>query len=117
MKPKTKRKELVGIILIIFFIILFSFILLSIFSGKYGCKSKRFDIAAFLGQPCQTISLYLACDLNHDKKCNELDKNIFDSAYGKCRGQTGYNFNADIDGDGCIVSIDKDNFIKSLERK
>ena len=117
MKPKTKRKELIGIILIIFFIILFSFILLRIFSGKYGCKSNRFDIAVLFGQPCQTVSPYLTCDLNHDKKCNEMDKNIFDSAFGKCRGQIEYNFNADIDGDGCVVSADKDSFINSLDAK
>ena len=44
-----------------------------------------------------------------------MDKNIFNSAFGKCRGQTGYNFNADIDGDGCVVSVDKQMFTFSLE--
>lgn len=50
------------------------------------------------------------CDLDHSGDCDSNDQQIFDKAFGKCRGDTGYNFEADIDGDGCVVSADRDSF-------
>ena len=50
------------------------------------------------------------CDLDKDGDCDEADKQIFDEAFGKCRGELGYNFDADIDGDGCVVTNDEQIF-------
>lgn len=57
------------------------------------------------------------CDLDHSGNCDNTDQQIFDKSFGKCRGDAGYNFEADIDGDGCIASGDKDSFTVSLETK
>ena len=46
------------------------------------------------------------CDLDHDGDCDGEDQQIFDDALGTCRGDAGYNFDADVDGDGCVVSTD-----------
>ena len=51
-------------------------------------------------------SPYVPCDLDHDGDCDEVDEQIFNDAFGKCRGELGYSFNADIDGDGCVVTAD-----------
>ena len=55
-------------------------------------------------------SPYVPCDLDHDGDCDEVDEQIFNDAFGKCRGELGYSFNADIDGDGCVDTADKQAF-------
>jgi len=46
-------------------------------------------------------------DLDKDGDRDEDDHAIFDLAFGKCLGEPGYNFDADIDGDGCVVTLDE----------
>ena len=50
---------------------------------------------------------FAPCDLDKDGDCDEGDGQIFADAFGKCRGEPGYNFDADIDGDGCVVTNDE----------
>jgi len=78
-----------------------------------------FCIVLFLKtyNPPQLMIPYKLCDLDHNKTCDNIDKEIFEKAFMKCRGDNGYVFEADLDGDGCIVSIDKANFNRILEEK
>ena len=57
----------------------------------------------------------IACDLDYDGDCDEGDEQIFADALGKCRGEPGYSFDADIDGDGCVVANDEQDFSNYLE--
>jgi hypothetical protein len=57
------------------------------------------------------VSPFELCDLNHDGQCDDEDRQIFNNSFGSCRGDQNYNFNADIDGDGCVVTADEQVFI------
>lgn len=57
--------------------------------------------------PPKASSPFRICDLDHNKVCDEADDSMFKSTFGKCRGESGYNFEADFDGDGCVVSVDE----------
>lgn len=57
--------------------------------------------------PLMFESPFSPCDLNRDGDCDEDDHAIFDLAFGKCLGRRGYNFDADVDGDGCVVTLDE----------
>lgn len=60
----------------------------------------------FFGAPSE-IDNSRMCDLNCDKKCDELDVEKFNESIGKCTTDKGYNLNADIDFSGCIDRTDR----------
>ena len=93
-----------------YLVFIFFLLVISIILGLVFLKTN------LTSQP-QIMSLWRLCDLDHNGNCDNKDQQIFDKTYGKCREDTGYNFNADIDGDGCIVSADKNSFTISLEEK
>jgi hypothetical protein len=45
-------------------------------------------------------------DLNQDGKIDMADYAVFKASLGKCLGQTGFNPEADYDGDGCVTLSD-----------
>ncbi len=45
-------------------------------------------------------------DLNRDNKVNKKDYDLFFKSLGTCRGEKGFNLNADYDNDGCITFVD-----------
>jgi hypothetical protein len=45
-------------------------------------------------------------DLNYDGKVDAADLNVLQHALGSCFGQPNYDFNADLDGDGCVTDQD-----------
>jgi hypothetical protein len=47
------------------------------------------------------------CDLNRDGVCNELDFHSFAKHMGSCRSDPLYDPLADIDGNGCVDSLDQ----------
>lgn len=49
----------------------------------------------------------IRCDLNGDGRCDAADVALFESAFGKCLGQAGYDPRADIDASGCIDARDR----------
>lgn len=92
-------------------IILFSLLALLILSGVFyvGMFYEAYWIATQkpLVETPMEVSLHADCDLDWDGDCDKTDEQIFNDAFGKCRGEPGYNFNADIDGDGCVVTNDQ----------
>lgn len=46
-------------------------------------------------------------DVNRDGRTNGTDVSIVNAARGYCRGQPGFNADADIDKDGCVTEADK----------
>ena len=57
------------------------------------------------------------CDLDHNKVCDDIDDLIFKDTFGKCRGDPNYNFEADFDGDGCVVTADEKVFNESKQQE
>lgn len=49
---------------------------------------------------------FAPCDLDADGDCDDADKDLFESSLGTCRGDPGYIFAADLDGDGCVAAHD-----------
>lgn len=47
-----------------------------------------------------------ACDFNEDGSCDAVDFQIFRAALGHCLEESSYNPGADLDGDGCVTSLD-----------
>lgn len=92
-------------VFIMFFVVLFALSIVIILISSLQPK---------LIQPSEG-SPFSLCDLNHSGVCDETDKLIFTSSFGACRGEKTYNFNADIDGDGCVVTADEVNFLKMFE--
>ena len=45
-------------------------------------------------------------DLNHDHRVDKKDYALFFKVMGLCRGDKGFNVNADFDNDGCITFVD-----------
>jgi len=45
-------------------------------------------------------------DLDGDGDIDQSDYNLFRATFGRCRGQSGFNSNADYNGDGCINFVD-----------
>jgi hypothetical protein len=47
-----------------------------------------------------------ACDFNEDGSCDAVDFQIFRAALGHCLEESSYHPGADLDGDGCVTSMD-----------
>ena len=74
-----------------------------------GASMQRLQEVGPESEP-MVMSPFEPCDLDRDGDCDEADRKTFADAFGKCRGEPGYNFNADIDGDGCVVTNDESAF-------
>ena len=64
--------------------------------------------------PQMVSSPFRLCDLDHDGDCDNDDETTFKNSFDKCRGSTDYNFSADFDGDGCVVTADERTFYREL---
>ncbi len=56
--------------------------------------------------PRVTFTIRAAGDLTGDNLVDVADRNFLRALLGKCQGTTGYNSDADYDGDGCISQQD-----------
>lgn len=53
------------------------------------------------------MSSLQSCDFNADGRVDMLDISIFNTTFGKCEKDSGFNFEADFDGDGCITEAER----------
>ena len=49
---------------------------------------------------------YIPCDNDEDDDCDRVDYELLIRALGKCAGEGGFNFSADVDRDGCVTEDD-----------
>lgn len=94
MNSRTKRRKLLF------------FAAATVFVSTLAATLLLADIAS----PPSEISPFAPCDLDKDGHCDQTDRQLFEDAFGTCRGDSDYSFEADIDGDGCVTDNDEKFF-------
>ncbi len=79
------------------------------FSEGYQALSLDLDVR----EECPIVP----CDLDRNGTCNSADEDIFALAFGTCRGEPDHKMSADIDGDGCVVTLDQAFFSSAYVRE
>ncbi|HDP24151.1 MAG TPA: PASTA domain-containing protein [Deltaproteobacteria bacterium] len=75
-------------------------------SGDYVIQLIVSDGILYSEPSTVRITAAVLGDLNYDGSVDEKDYTIFMATLGKCEGDTGYNAEADYDGDRCITYED-----------
>ena len=55
------------------------------------------------------------CDLDDDGDCDKVDRQAFDQSLGKSIGESGYNAQADFDGDGYVTEFDLELILRAAQ--
>ncbi|MGB5035113.1 MAG: HYR domain-containing protein, partial [Blastocatellia bacterium] len=78
--------------------------------GPINRGLPRGSDSAGKGDAEATISSWSLADLNRDGLKTQADRDLFDTAYGKCAQDAGYLVRADIDVNGCVDEGDLARF-------